>query len=241
MTGFPRIPVRARACGMALLAGVAEVIAPTRCAGCELPGALLCDRCRAALPLIDATRACPRCGAPGGVMWCGECCDAEYAFSTVRCAGVLEPPLSRLVTVYKDAGEMRLAPLLAELLAAAVGEWADWPDAVVPVPPSPAAVARRGFDHTARVAAELGLLLVVPAYDALACRPRRDQRALSRGRRLTNAAGSIAALPGVAPPSHVLLIDDVLTTGATLDAAARALRDAGASEVRAATVGRACG
>lgn len=226
---------------MVLFDGLAEVIAPTRCAGCELPGALLCDRCRAALPLIDPARACARCGAPGGATWCGECCDAEYAFTTVRCAGVFEPPLSRLVTTYKDAGELRIAPLLAEIIAGAVGDWAGWPDAVVPVPPSPAAVARRGFDHTARVAAELGRLLGVPAYDALACRPRRDQRALSRRRRLTNAAGSIAALPGVAPPPRVILVDDVFTTGATLDAAAHALRDAGACEVRAATVGRACG
>jgi predicted amidophosphoribosyltransferase len=220
---------------------LAEIIAPTRCAGCELPGVLLCDRCRASLPLIDPERACPRCGAPGGVTWCGECCDAEYAFATVRCAGVLEPPLSRMVTVYKDAGEMRIAPLLAAIITGVLGDWAGWLDAVVPVPPSPAAVARRGFDHTARIAAELGLLLGVPAYDALACRPRRDQRRLSRRKRLTNAAGSITALPGVAPPQHLLLIDDVFTTGATLDAAARALLDAGAHEVRAVTVGRACG
>jgi predicted amidophosphoribosyltransferase len=224
-----------------LFEGLAEIIAPTRCAGCELPGALLCDRCRTALPLIDPTLACARCGAPGGVTWCGECCDAEYGFATVRCAGVHEPPLSRLVTVYKDAGDLRIAPLLAEILTGAIGDWVGWADAVVPVPPSPAAVARRGFDHTARVAAESGHLLGVPAYDALACRPRRDQRRLSRRKRLTNAAGSIVALPGVVPPRHVLLIDDVFTTGATLDAAARALLDAGAREVRAMTVGRACG
>ncbi|MDO8914773.1 MAG: phosphoribosyltransferase family protein [Coriobacteriia bacterium] len=152
-----------------------------------------------------------------------------------------EPPLSRLVTVYKDAGDLRLAPVLAGIAVGSVADWAGWPDAVVPVPPSPAAVARRGFDHTARVATELAHLLGVPAYDALVCRPRRDQRALSRRKRLSNAAGSIAMLPGVAAPRYVLLIDDVFTTGATLDAAARALCEAGSCEVRAVTVGRACG
>lgn len=224
-----------------LIGGLVDLVAPTRCAGCERPGTLLCDACAAALPLIDPAHACPRCGAPGGLLWCGECCDAEHAFEGVRCAGVLEPPLSRMVTLYKDAGELRLAPLLGELAARAAGDWRDWAAAVVPVPPSPAAIARRGFDHTARVAAETAAALGVPALDALSCRPRRDQRALSRGRRLANASGSISALPGVAVPDRVLVLDDVLTTGATLDAAAGALRAAGVAHVRALTVGRACG
>ena len=224
-----------------LAAGAAELVAPTRCAGCDLPGALLCDRCRRAVRAIDSARACPSCGAPGGVRWCGECAGEAYAFDAVRCAGVFEGPLARAVRLHKDAAEHRLASVLARLTADVLGDWARWADALVPVPPSPRAFARRGSDHTARLACEVAVLLRLPALDALRCMPRRDQRGLTREKRLANAAGSIRAVPGVAIPPRVLVLDDVLTTGATLSAAAKALRDAGATEVRAVAVARSCG
>jgi predicted amidophosphoribosyltransferase len=224
-----------------LLEGLAELVSPRRCGGCDLPGDLLCPRCRGALVVIDPGRACARCGAPGGQVWCGECCDSDFAFEAVRCAGVLERPLSRLVTLYKDAAEMSLAPLLGGLAAEAVLDWRGWADAVTPVPPSPAALTRRGFDHTAHLAAEVAFALDVPALELLAGRPRRDQRSLSRRKRRENASGSLVALPGAVPPARVLIVDDVMTTGATIDAAAHALLDAGAVAVRALTVARACG
>jgi predicted amidophosphoribosyltransferase len=224
-----------------LAEGLAELVAPTRCAGCELPGVLLCERCRAAISLIDVGAACPRCGAPGGARWCGECCDASYSFTALRCAGVLEPPLSRMVTLFKDAGELRLARELGGLAAIAAGDWGSWADAIVPVPPAPAALRRRGFDHTARIACEAGAALGVTVLDALRCRPRRDQRALSRRQRLVNAEGSLVPVAGVAVPPRLLVLDDVTTTGATLDAAARAALSAGAREVRGLAVGRSCG
>ncbi len=234
-------PAGVRSLAAALVEGAAELVAPTRCAGCDLPGVILCDRCRRSLPLIEPGEACPRCGAPGGLRWCGECWESDFAFSTVRCAGAFEPPLSRCITLYKDAGELRLAPLLAELAADATAGWLDGIDAVVPVPPSPAALARRGFDHTARLACDVARLTGLPAVEALVGRPRRDQRSLSRGQRLANAAGSLRVVRGASPPPRVLVVDDVFTTGATVDAAARALLAAGVAEVRALTVGRAVG
>lgn len=224
-----------------LTEGGLELLAPTRCAGCDRPGSLLCEECGRGIRRIDPARACPRCGAPGGVRWCGECAGETFAFSSVRCAGMLEGPLARAVRLHKDAFEHRLAPLLARLLAEALADWRDWPDAVAAVPPSPRALARRGTDHTARIATELAALLEVPALDALRCLPRRDQRGLTRERRIANASGSIRPLAGACVAPRVIVVDDVLTTGATLDSAARALRAAGASEVRAAAVARACG
>jgi predicted amidophosphoribosyltransferase len=220
---------------------VADILWPPRCAGCDLPGTLLCDRCRSELAIIDRASACPRCGAPDGAHGCAECGRSEFAFAGGRCAGVFEWPLDRMVRLHKDAGELRLTGELAGLAMAAAGEWASWAQAVVPVPASPGAVARRGFDHGALLAAELAHLAGVPAVEALRARPRRDQRGLDRERRAANARASIVAVPGVALPPRVLLLDDVFTTGATLDAAALALACAGAGEVRVLAVARACG
>lgn len=223
------------------LAALADLAWPPRCAGCDLPGVLLCARCRAALPRIDPAAACPRCGAPDGTHGCAECGRTSFAFAGARCAGVLEWPLSRLVTVHKDAGELRLTPVLAALAAAAAGEWSEWAQAATFVPATPGAVGRRGFDHAALLAAAFGAAAGVPALDLLEARPRRDQRGLTRDARRENARAGLRTLPGTRPPARVLLIDDVLTTGATLDAAASALLAAGAREVRAVALARACG
>ena len=223
-------------------AGVpADLLWPPRCGGCDLPGVMLCDRCRAELPIIDRASACPRCGAPDGVHGCAECGRSDLAFTHGRCAGVFEWPLDRMVRLHKDAGELRLTDPLARLAVSAAGEWVDWAQAVVPVPASPGALARRGFDHGVLLAAAFAQLTGVPAFEALRTRPPRDQRGLDRRHRAANARTSIVPLAGVTPPLRVLVVDDVFTTGATFDAATHALTSAGAREVRVVAVARACG
>jgi predicted amidophosphoribosyltransferase len=219
----------------------ADVLWPPRCAGCDLPGTLLCDRCRGALALIDTSRACPTCGAPDGDRGCAECGRSEFVFAAARCAGILEWPLSRMITLHKDSAELRLTPMLARLAAEAAGEWCEWADGVAALPASPGAYARRGFDHGALLGSEFGRVAGLPALDILRALPRRDQRRLSRQLRNENAAASVVAIPRTHVPARVLVLDDVMTTGATVDAAARALLAAGAVEVRAVAVARACG
>lgn len=271
--------------------GAAELLWPTRCAGCDAPGVLLCDACRARLPLIDQAHACPRCGAPFGRLVCTECtsCHADdeeappvptrgpavatpllfplpgptgsalstpepaasdvaavellpLALDGVCCAGVLAWPLDVLVRTYKDAGERRIAPILADLLAQALRATRAFDvhavDALAFVPATPAAFARRGFDHMEAVARHLAGQLGLPLHDVLARGGARDQRGLSRSGRLANAGDDVvccASLDG----ASILLVDDVLTTGATLLACAQALRQAGASHVVGACVARA--
>lgn len=227
--------------GRLVLENAADLLWPARCGGCDLPGAVLCPSCRVALPLIEPDVACPRCGAPDGAQGCAECGRSELVFMLARCAGVFEWPLDRMVRLHKDSGELRLTDPLASLSACAAGEWTDWAQAVVPVPTSPGAVARRGFDHGALLASSFSALTGVPALEALRARPRRDQRGLTRERRGVNARASIVLVPRASVPARVLILDDVFTTGATLDAAAAALLGAGAHEVRALAVARACG
>ena len=224
---------------MDLLACVLELLAPTRCAGCDLPGAVLCDACRDVLPRIERAGACPRCGAPYGHLVCTECWQSELAFSAAACVGSLAPPLARCVTLYKDGGERRLGAVLGTLLAETVAPWTGWPDAVAPVPTSAASLKRRGFDHTMRLACEGAGVLGVPVLDVLTVRGARDQRVLGRTERAQNVAGAFAVVPGLRVPSRILLVDDVVTTGATVHAAAGTLLGAGADEVRVGAVARA--
>jgi len=221
-----------------LLEGIAELIAPTRCAGCERPGALLCASCDESLLRIHAARACPACGAPFGALVCTECWNTEYAFEAALCLGELEGALARAIVLHKDAGERRLGTLLGGMLANRVAvEWDGWAEAVCWVPPTRAAITRRGFDHGHALAIPCGGQLGVEPRQLLGRERAKDQRQMGRSGRISSAAGSFLTV--ARPPAHVLLIDDVFTTGATLDAAARTLLDAGALEVRVAVVARA--
>ncbi len=222
---------------MWLLDGIAELIFPTRCAGCDMPGAVVCTACADALPRIASEGSCPRCGAPFGSLVCTECWQQEWAFEAALAVGSFEAPLARMVALHKDAGERRLADVLGSLLAESVREqWDGWAQSVAFVPATGAALGRRGFDHGAAIAQVVAQQLELPLLDRIARTAARDQRALGRAARAANVAGTFS-VTGEAG-GRVLLCDDVFTTGATLDAAAASLLDAGATAVRCAAVAR---
>ena len=145
---------RARGDAMRLLEGLAELLFPTRCAGCELPGAVLCDRCRDALPRVDPDGACPRCGAPFGHLVCTECWYARVGVRGRAGAWASSRRRSRersCCTRTRASGASRpcSACLLAEQVDAA---WPGWAEAVAFVPATRAALRRRGFDHGRAIA-----------------------------------------------------------------------------------------
>ena len=218
--------------------GLLELVFPARCAGCDRPGTLLCDSCRSEIVRIDVADACPNCGAPHGRVRCNECNGRPFAFSSARCAALLAPPVSHAVVALKDGGERRYADLLARVLADAAGEWLSEFDVLVPVPAAPAAVRRRGFDHSADIARHLARLTDTPVQALLKAAASADQRSLGRRARFANREGAFRIAAGVRMPARIVLIDDVLTTGATLDGAARVLRRSGAEDVRALAVAR---
>ena len=218
-----------------------DLLYPPRCAGCDLPGVLLCERCAAEVARIDPASACPRCGAPDGVARCAECAGRTFVFGAARCAAVLAPPVSRAVVVLKDGGERRYASVLAGLLAEAVADgWFGPDDALVPVPASPEAVRRRGFDHALDVARSLSADCGTPLMCVLRSASTADQRELRREQRFANRTGAFTVTADAPMPPRIVLVDDVFTTGATFDAAARVLTAAGATDVRALAVARAC-
>lgn len=230
-----------------------ELAWPTRCVVCDEPGELLCERCRRKLPWVSQRWACPTCGAPFGWMTCTECDTARGSAWETRacvCALPLEGPARRLALAHKDAGERRLAPVIAAAIACALDEASVWPaadgtarfcadelDAVCFVPATQTAFRRRGFDHMEAVTRSLAPILGLPLADVVARPHGLDQRRLGRERRLENV-GSAVEVVGDVSGCALLLVDDVVTTGASMRACAQALLDRGAKSVTACALTR---
>ncbi len=224
-----------------------ETLWPTRCAVCDTPGEVLCERCRQALPHIDWWRACPRCGAPFGRVQCSECNAvmleaagrAAPPFAAAASAVTYQEGARRIVAAYKDQGERRLARDMAELMAPFVAPaWKRSLQVVTYVPATAAARRKRGFDHAEQLSNAVADLLGLPCVGIFQ-RPRAsDQRKLSRRQRMSNMQGRLSVLPGASPARSMLIVDDVFTTGSTLFAASDALLDAGVEEVFCLTFAR---
>lgn len=229
--------------------GFQELAWPTRCVGCDAPGELLCEDCRARLPWIGQRWACPTCGAPYGWATCTEC-EGAWETRSVVCALGFDRISSQMVSCLKDAHELRLASINAAAMACALDEAAGWDapdgaarfdagslDVLCFVPATAKAYARRGFDHMELVSRELSGMLGIPLADVLVRSQGLDQRLLGREGRARNLAGTIDVADDVAGLS-VLLADDVVTTGASMREAARALLARGAASVTGCALAR---
>jgi predicted amidophosphoribosyltransferase len=224
---------------MAVIGGVlrelADLVLPRNCAGCGVPGPILCPGCAALL-------AAPRSATPRRVPW---------GFPPTAAAGAYSGPVRPVVNAFKEQGRTELAGPLGTALALAVAavvvaaHRVPGPVLLVPVPSSTAALRSRGRDHvrelTRRAVAELRAA-GLPAEEARLLRrsgPVRDSAGLSAAARRANLAGTFRR--DDAPPRRglVVLVDDIVTSGATLTEAAAELssgRRPGDAPVLAAVV-----
>ncbi|MDR1076264.1 MAG: ComF family protein [Xanthomonadaceae bacterium] len=213
-----------------------ECLLPLRCLICEEPGAEgrdLCRACHAALPWnVPACRICALPLASSNPV-CGPCLrrsnrplDETHAVFSYRF------PLDRLLPRFKFHRDLAAGRLLSMLMA---GDCAGLPrpDAIVPIPLHWRRLSSRGYDQALELARPLARMLRIPLRGDLlrrvrSTRPQSELDAAERRRNL-RAAFTVRA----PPPAHVVLLDDVMTTGATLEAAARGLRAAGARRIDA--------
>ena len=218
-----------------------DMLFPPRCVGCGSFEAFLCRRCGEGLPPATPPR-CAVCWRPyKGSGLCPKCRRQRPAFTGLRSPYVFRDTVRELVHALKYDHQAALATPAASLLSRYLEEENIGADILIPVPLYPRRERARGYNQSALLARGLGRLVGLPVEDRALIRerntPSQAERASAEERRL-NVEGAFRHRGEGFSGQRVLLIDDVATTGATLDACARVLRESGAASVWALTFAR---
>lgn len=220
-----------------------DLLFPPRCALCGCHGADLCPECASALPRAEPPR-CQRCWSPlrpGSE--CRRCGEADgLALEGLLSPYVFEEGARELVHALKYRHRSVLAQPMGELMARHLEGASPAIDVVVPVPLHPRRQRARGYNQSLLLAREVSRRLKSPLVAGTLARRVNtppQAKAAGAGARRRNVAGAFEGRPGVVDGRRVLLVDDVTTTGATLDACARVLlSEGGASAVWGLTFAR---
>lgn len=226
----------------ALLGRALDTLLPGHCALCATPSghAALCAACENDLPL-PVGACCPRCAeaSPAHAV-CASCLRDDPAYDASIAAWPYAFPIDHLVQALKFRQHLLLGPWFADHIARLIGHGGGLIDAVVPMPLHPARLARRGYNQAIEIARPLARRLDRPLL-LDTCRRTREtpqQATLDRASRRENLVGAFSC-SGDLSGQTLLLVDDVMTTGASAHAVAQALKAAGAARVLVAVAARA--
>ena len=222
-----------------------DLLFPPRCALCGRHGAALCDDCAGALPRAGPPR-CPRCWSPlppnRGCRRCDESGSGGLALEGLRSPYVFREGARELVHALKYNYHSTLGLPMGGLMARYLLGESPLADVLVPVPLHPRRQRVRGYNQSFLLAREVSRRLGLPLAAGALVRHRDtppQARAMEADARRRNMIGAFDCRPGAVAGRRVLLVDDVTTTGATLDACARVLlAEGGASSVWALTFAR---
>jgi len=231
-----------------LLNGLSDLLFPFSCAVCHkglevrLGRYYLCAECLGKIRLIIKEESCSRCGKESAISLCKSCKEKKYYFKKARSAGIYDGVLKECIHLFKYDKKTYLARPLGKLLIRLIHDEQDLSKAelLVPVPLDKRRYRERGFNQAQLLAAIVSKEIGIPISGSLHRTGNApSQTQLSPQERLKNVKGlfKIVYNDGVINKS-VLLIDDVFTTGATVDECARTLVNAGAQEVNILTVAR---
>lgn len=230
-----------------LASALLDLLFPPRCVVCGARGAVLCGECRARIQPPSEPR-CPLCGGPlpRDAARCPLCAAGHgpQALDRVIAAAVYEGAVRKAILALKFDGQRRVAVPLGELLAAAARGAGERVDVIVPVPLHASRQRARGYNQAELLARRCAGLLGIPCrLDVLArTRATAPQVGLSLADRRRNIAGAFALADttrgAVLAGRRIALVDDVTTTGSTLDAAASALREVAPAAILGLAVAR---
>lgn len=222
-----------------------DLLFPPRCSGCQRNGHLLCPDCLQTMQPFEQP-LCLRCGAPLAQPQdaCVSCQRNPLTFHELRSVNFYQGALRSAIHAFKYEGQQRLAEPLGLLLARAFTLYHMRADALVPLPLHEQRQRERGYNQATLLARVCATHLKVPCLEDRVIRGRatRAQVGLSAQERRQNVSGAFALVPGALSREMVgcaiLLIDDVSTTGATLEACAEPLYAQGIREVRGLVLAR---
>jgi ComF family protein len=228
-----------------MLAEIVALVVPPRCAVCGAPAAratdVVCARCRRGLPWLADPR-CERCALPLPHAR-GRCPARDAAFESAWAAVAYDGVAREAMHALKFSAARPLARVMAAQIAANALPALRRPPGgrdgltLVAVPPHPRRRRERGFDPAALIASALARRTGLPLHRALR-RGRTEAHQLGASRAARRDAANLHFTAHGPAPARVVLVDDVHTTGATLSACARALREAGSEHVSAITWAR---
>jgi len=235
-----------------VVTGTMSLLFPERCPGCDrMDVSGLCPDCMELLEWLRPELCCPRCGNPhitetdlGGDS-CPDC--RRHRPRYTKAAAVLQysGPLVRALILWKYHDYRHLSRMLARFpinwIARYSPSWWDSIEAIVPVPHHASTLRQRGFNPPQEIAARIGRAFGIPVMPAVLFKIRetRPQAGLHASERMVNLHGCMKVFDeSLVSGRKILVIDDVMTTGATLNESARALRDAGASRVYGLVIAR---
>jgi ComF family protein len=233
--GLAAVLERSRAAGRALL----DLLYPPKCPGCGRLGEVFCPQCRwhvRSYPLL----CCPRCGKPAAARaLCASCAAFPSPLEAILPATVFSHPIRPAIHDFKYEGVLDLAAPLAEWLVATWRLHRLSADLIVPVPLHRQRERERGYNQSALLAQRLSAAIGAPVAPAELVRTvrTRPQVGLTQEQRRANIAGAFRCA-GDVTDLRIALIDDVCTTGSTLEACAGELKAAGAAAVWGLTVAR---
>ena len=224
-----------------------DLLFPPHCAVCQCFGAWLCADCLGEIEAIEPP-VCQYCGVPlddgGRTAVCGRCQDSPIQLDGIRSYAIHSGPLRKAIHQFKYEDLRALAGLLGQLMAD--GWYALAPpdlvlDAIVPVPLHRKRERQRGYNQAALLARELGAGLQLPVIEDAVVRSRATapQVDLNAKERHANVGDACVCRDRGLAGKRVLLVDDVCTSGATLESVCLALRGVGVTSVWACTLTRA--
>ena len=211
-----------------------DALYPLECAGCGGSGKIICDRCVEELPCL-VSPYCRVCAAHSEFELCQTCAQSGRRFDGVRAPFRYEGSIRQAILAMKYGGIRAAAPQLGDMLAEYLGANPLPSDLMGPVPMHTSRLRERGYNQAELLARRVAGRCDVPYQSDLLARTRRvDPQAgmSSATSRATNVADSVVVVrPSQVHGRQIILVDDVATTGSTLNECAGALKDAGAASV----------